>query len=456
MRIKKLIKKHDIKTNSKEIKKGDIFVCTLGNYDKTKYISDAKKKGSSLVITDDNYKEGEKVYKVHDINNYLREILDYKYDYPLENKTLIGITGTDGKTTTASIIRDLLNGASIGTNGLEWEEFSQELHNTTPSLDTLFKCFNLINKEKINNIVMEVSSESYLTKRIPTLKFDVGVFLNISEEHLDKHKDFDNYLLCKKELLQNSKIKIINKDSPYFNKIVSGLENYLTYGHAKSDLEILKYKLSFDKTIIKFKYLGKIYHITSPYLGKYNVDNLMASILVLLSLNYDINNIIGRINNLQTIKGRMEKITRNGKNIFIDYAHTLNATNEILKFLHKYSHKNLITVIGCAGDRYKEKRPLIGKIALKYSKIVIFTKDDPRGEDVNEIINEMLSKTKKKNYFSVISRKNAIFMAINMAKENDLVVILGKGRDNYMAIGDKHILYSDIYTINEYFTYQDM
>ena len=443
MRIDRLIKKHDIKTNTKEIKKGDIFVCTLGGYDKTKYIQDAKKKKCSFVITQSDINI--------DIDLYLKELLDKKYHYPLENMNLIGITGTDGKTTVVTILREMLGGASIGTNGVEYLDKKIEINNTTPSLDNLYRYFNIINNAKIKNTIMEVSSESYLTKRIPHLTFDIGVFLNISKEHLDKHPSFNNYLECKKELLENSKIRIINRDSKYFKEITDGLDNYYTFGFKKSDLRIIKYRLSINNTHVWFKYENKKYHIISPLLGKYNIYSLAGSILCMLKMGYAIDDVIRRINDIKTIPGRMERLFRHEKEIIIDYAHTIGATKNILLFLKKHSKKKIITIVGCAGGRYKEKRPLIGCYAMKYSKKVIFTSDDPRDEKVINIINEMIGKSRKNNYYIVSNRRDAIITGLSICQKNDLLLILGKGRDNYMAINNDKIEYCDIEVINDYF-----
>ena len=182
MKINKLIKTklnidiNGIKTDSREINNGDIFVPTLGNIDKYQYIDEAIKNGAKLIITEKDILEKIPYIKVDDINETLLKMLDRFYNYPILSSKLIGVTGTDGKTTTASIIRDMLKGASIGTNGLEFNDLQEDLHNTTPSLDKIYECFNKIKNKGINNIVMEVSSESYLTNRIPGLKFDVGIF----------------------------------------------------------------------------------------------------------------------------------------------------------------------------------------------------------------------------------------------------------------------------------------
>lgn len=444
MKIENLVKKKNIRVNTKDIKKGDIFVCTTGLMDKHEFIPDAIKKGCSLVITDRDISDKIKYLKVRDIDRYLRYLLDIKYDYPLDNVNLIGVTGTDGKTTAASIIKDMINGSYIGTNGVRYQEMVIDTNNTTPSIDYLFEYFQMFKERRVHDIVMEVSSESYLTKRIPTLKFNVGIFLNISYEHLDKHHTFENYLSCKKELLKNSDIKIINRDDKYFKEIIKDIDYYLTFGKKKSDLRIKDYQLLEDKTIITFIYQKKEYKVVSPLIGEYNVYNLASSILTLLALNYSMNDIIKRIKNIKVIPGRMEHFYIKNKHVVIDYAHTIKATNEVLKFMDLFHHKKIITVLGCAGGRYIEKRPLIGKIVLKYSKKAFFTMDDPRWEDPHDIIHDMLSMTKKKNYEIIINREEAIKKAINEAMRDDLVLILGKGRDNYMIINDEKIPYNDI------------
>ncbi len=448
MKRERLIEKRKIKTNSKYIDKGDIFVCALSS-NKEQYLWDALRKEASLVITDKPIKHRKVLVVQKDINRYLKELLDKKYYCPLSNKTLIGITGTDGKTTTASILRYMLEGASIGTNGLEFIDYHENLLNTTPSLDVLYDCFKKINEHHLTKIIMEVSSESYLTKRIPYLSFDIGIFLNISKEHLDKHPNFMNYLACKKELLQNSQLKIINRDTKYFKDITKGLTNYVTFGKKKSDLQILHYKLSFTKTAIKFKYQKKIYHLNSPLLGKYNVYNLAAAILCMFKMYYSFSNIQERILKIQGIPGRMEKLIIHGHLVIIDYAHTENATKNVLQFLKKYTNKKIVTIVGCAGGRYKEKRANIGKTVLKYSHYVYLTMDDPRWENPYDIIKEMLKKTKKKNYEIVLSRREAIIKALKMLKKDELLLILGKGHDNYMAINDYKVPYSDIEVLND-------
>ena len=444
---KRNIKFNKIKLNSKDLNEKDLFIPFSGIENRNKYIKDALNK-KCFVITDINYNH-KNVFKVNSLNKEIISIFNKYHDYPLKNIKLIGITGTDGKTTTSSILSDLLNCPLIGTNGFIINNQTYDLNNTTPSLDVLYECFNKSRNNHFKNIVMEVSSEAYLTNRIANLNFDIGILTNVTCDHLDKHKTFENYLKCKLELFKHSKISILNRDSKYYYKFKDVSRLSYSYGFkCGSDLRILYYKLYFDKTFLIFKYHNKKYKLIYPLLGKFNVYNVAACILTMLKLGYDIDYILDKFKNIKQVKGRMEFLYQGDYCIAIDYAHTTNATLNVLKYFYKYN-KNIITIVGCAGDRYKEKRKKIGSIVLKYSKLVIFTSDDPRYEDVNNIIDEMLSVTEKTNYIKILDRKSAIKYAMDIHRKKDLILVLGKGRDNYMLINDKKIEYSDYDTIME-------
>lgn len=437
-----------IRLNSKDIKKGDLFIPFSGIEDRNKYILDAINKKCSFIITNNNYNH-EKVIKVNNLEKEVINIFNKYYNYPLKNISLIGVTGTDGKTTITSILSDLLNCPTIGTNGFNIKNKNYSLNNTTPSLDVLYDCFNKTRNKKYKNLVMEVSSESYLTNRIGKLKFEIGICTNITKEHLDKHKSFNNYLKCKMELFKNSKISILNHDSKYYQKLKNVSKKTYSYGFSKgSTLRILYYKLYEDRSLICFKYLNKKYKITYNLLGKFNVYNIACCILTMSKLGYNMDFIIERIKFIKGIKGRMELIYNKKFKVILDYAHTTNATLNVLKFFSKYK-RNIITVVGCAGFRYKEKRKEIGDIVLKYSKLGIFTSDDPRFENPDEIIDDMLKITNKNNYIRIINRYYAIEYALKIANKDDIILILGKGHDNYMVVNHEKIPYSDMRTINE-------
>ena len=246
----------------------------------------------------------------------------------------------------------------------------------------------------------------------------------------------------------------MNKDDKHFNYIKKRCnKNIITYGISKKCnyyfYNINEYN---DKTTFNLKVNNKIYNITSPLLGKFNVYNLVAAIITLNCFNIDMPSIIDNIKKLKQVPGRLQKIDfKQNYDIILDYAHTTNATYEVLNFFNKVKKGNIITVVGCAGKRYKDKRSEIGKIVTNYSNKVIFTMDDPRNENVESIISDMTSKVKNNNYEIIEDRTKAIFKALSLAKENDTLLILGKGLDNYMAIDDKYIKYSDLNVIKSYF-----
>ena len=451
---------NDIKINSKEVNNGDLFVCIKGvNVDRHDYVADAIKNGAVAIVASKRIDVSEPVIYVDDTNEELINLCQRFYDYKPNELILIGVTGTNGKTTVASIIQDLIGNEScgyLGTNGIICSKFNEKIRNTTPDADRLYKYFKRFKDSGCNIISMETSSEAFLRGRLKKLEFAIGILTNITEDHLNIHKTVDNYVSCKKQLFKQVKMDgycILNKDDKYFNEIKSVCSGkVLTYGKNDCDLKIINIKESIDKTELSINYLNQVYNIKSPLLGEFNVYNLCAAILSLLALGYKIENIIKNINNIKVPQGRMEFLDFGQKySIILDYAHTPDAFNSIYKTLNKIKNGRIITVTGSAGGREHEKRPLMGKMVLDNSDYCIFTMDDPRCEDVNEIINDLISDTDKDNYEKIIDRKDAIYKALAMAKNNDIILIAGKGDDKYMAIGNEYMPYSDRETIASYF-----
>ena len=443
----------NIKNNSKYIKKNDIFICTHDEQeDRHKYIDDAIKKGAKLIITDQNITNKKvPIIKVEDTNQTMYQIYNDYYDNPLEKINLIGITGTDGKTTTALIIKDLLEQktpcAYIGTNGFIYKNNQINTKNTTPEIKEVLKYAKILNQKQIENLVIEISSEALFHNRCEGLLFDRIILTNITKDHLNTHKTFENYLNSKLKIIEKLKkdaIAIINIDDKNSTHFLKKVPNYITYGTKKeADFQITNIKEYDNHTKFTLVHKEKKYKIISPLLGIYNTYNLTAAIVLLKTYNYNLNNIINNIYNIKEIPGRMNIKRKNNKTIILDYAHTINATENILNYANKIKKKRIITVVGCAGGREKEKRPTIGKIVTQKSDYVIFTTDAPRYEKVTDIINDMTKEIEKENYQIIINRKKAIKHAIEEAKEQDIVLILGKGIDNYMAIKNKYKKYCD-------------
>lgn len=450
----------DIKINSKEVETGDVFVCTKGvNADRHDFIDEAIANGASLLIVKNDGNYSIPYIKVDDPNHELAILSSKFYDYPDEKLNLIGITGTDGKTTTATIIRDLLGSSLcgyIGTNGVEGKNISDKISNTTPECHLIYKYLYLFLKEDLKYVSMEASSEAFYRKRLESFKFDVGILTNVTEDHLNIHKTLDNYVDSKKELFRQLKddgVAILNIDDNYFDEFKDIHDRVLTYGKNKNaDIWIMKIEENENNTLIGFRYKNKDYEIVSPLVGEFNVYNLMAGILCLLHFGFSLEDVLSRINNIKTPVGRCEFLDF-GTNykIVLDYAHTPNGLSSILDYLNKIKKNRIITVTGSAGGREKAKRSEMGKVVLEKSDIVIFTMDDPRYEDPKDIINEMI-KGKEGCYEIIIDRKEAINYALDHTRSGDIILIAGKGRDNYMAIEDKYIPYCDYDVIKEYFS----
>ena len=449
-----------IRNNSKYVKENDIFICTHDDYeDRHKYVDNIKKASAIIIDKEISNKTNIPLIKVKDTNDTFFQVYNDIYRKPLKDLNLIGITGTDGKTTTAYIIRELLDNiedtAYLGTIGLIYKDKKIDTPNTTVSVDKFLEYASILKKENIKNLVMEVSSEGLLHNRCDNLRFKRTIITNVTGDHLNIHKTFENYLNSKLklfDLLDNDAIAIINIDDISYKYIKSKKVKKITYGfNKKADYRIIDYKLTNQKTTFTLKYKNNIYKIESPLLGKFNIYNLTAAIATINSLGINIEKIIELIKEITPIPGRLNVFkTKNNSNLILDYAHTINATKSILEFANSTKQGNIITVVGCAGGREKEKRKDIGKIVTENSDKVIFTMDDPRYEKVKDIVNQMLQKVNKDNFIYMKNRKKAIKKAIDMSKENDTILILGKGTDNYMAIKNKYKKYNDLNEIKKY------
>ena len=446
-----------IATDSRKVKSNYLFVATKGFYvDHFEFIDDAIKNGAVAVVVDREIKLSVPVVVVNDIDAALVSICSKFYDVSVSDFSFIGITGTDGKTTTASIVKQLLNPsiktAYIGTNGLEVDDQINSTSNTTPCVEELYKCFSSIKNSNCKSVAMEVSSEALFHKRVEHLKFDVVGFTNITEDHLNIHKTIDNYIDSKKhlvDLLNYDGYLIVNGDCENCKEIK--YHNMYTYGFSNvndcviSNVIYCKESVSFD-----ILFCNNTYHIVSPLSGEYNVYNVTLAFLICLIKGVDSNDLILRISHLNPINGRREFLNFGQKyDLVLDYAHTFYGIKNLVHSFHGYKH--IILVTGAAGGREKEKRRLIGKFLLENVDFVVFTMDDPRFEDPNNIINDMLVDTHLTNYKIIIDRTKAIYYALDSAVEGDLVLVIGKGRDNYMAIFDKKIKYCDYDVIKNYF-----
>ena len=439
---------NEIKTNSRNIKKGDLFVCIKGaNFDRHSFIEEAAANGAVCAIVSKDVEASIPLIKVQDPDLCLIELLKKYYHNPQDKLQIIGITGTDGKTTSAKIIQELIGEDScgyIGTIGAQCRDFFIKTGNTTPAAEMMFKIFDEFVKRGIKYVALETSSEAFFYHRLDGIEFKMGCLTNITSDHMNTHKTLENYISCKKELFIKADKQILNSSDQHFPEVKEVSGNYKSYGYKQSDtLRIRDYLLYPDRTEINIVYQNEDYLIKSSLLGSFNVENLALALLACLDMGFEINELIRKCTEL-VIPGRMESINL-GQNyhVVIDYAHTANAVKNVMDFSRKLDVNHIITVTGQAGGRDHSKRKIIGKEVLDNSDLVILTTDDPRYEDVNDIIADILEGNDNTNYKIIIDRPEAIQYACKIAKDNDLILLLGKGSDNYQAIEDRKEYYSE-------------
>ena len=445
-----------IKINSKEVEEGDLFVCTMGvTADRHDFIDDAKAHGAAALVVSKDIKDPDiPTIKVPDTNRELPYLCQKFYDYPDVKLKMIGVTGTDGKTSTTTIIQTLIGSdlcGYIGTNGRSCAKFSGDNPNTTPDAQNLYMYLDEFVRFGCKYASIETSSEAFFRGRLQAMKFDISAYTNVTSEHLNIHGSFENYLQSKLMLFKQTKEEgycILNHDDPYFEQVKEACNGKIvTYGRGEdNDLQIVDFKLYPDHTDITFKYKGEDISVVSPMMGDFNVYNLACAILCTISAGVPMATLLKRIEDIK-VSGRLELLnTDTPYYVMVDYAHTPNGIEKLLNFVHTLDINRSIVVIGQAGERDNLKRPKVGNVVVENASYAIFTYEDPRSEDPVDICNDIISELKEthNNYEIVIDRREAINKAINMAGDKDMVLILGKGNETYQKLKDKVIYFNDI------------
>lgn len=440
-----------ITDDSREVKDGFVFVATKGfHVDHFDYIENAIEHGCVFLVVDKEIDFSFPHKVVQNINDCYQELCIKFYQVDLSSFHFFGVTGTDGKTTTSTILSKLIDDCSyIGTNGVNFSNVHLSTNNTTPCVSELYQDLKKIEDHFISNVSMEVSSEALLHERVSKLFFDMVIITNITGDHFNIHGDFEHYKNTKLKiinLLKKDGILLVNGDDDHLSSIKR--DNLYTIGFSKNcDYFIKDVLYQKRKTIITLCYQNKTIIIESPYIGKFNVYNVVFAYVGALLYGVGEALLLERIKKLSSISGRCEFLDfQQDFDILLDYAHTINGIDSIL---NTFNNRRIITVTGCAGGRDVSKRRKIGELVMKKSSLAIFTMDDPRFEDVNQIIDEMVGDDS--NYIRIPNRREAIYYALKKARSGDIVLILGKGRDNYMAIEDWKENYSDYEVVKDYF-----
>lgn len=445
-----------IKINSKEVEKGDLFVCTMGvTADRHDFIDDAIRNGAAaIIVSKDVPDKSVPIIKVPDTNRELPYLCQKFYDYPDKKLKVIGVTGTDGKTSTATIIQSLIGSdicGYIGTNGRSCAAFSGDNPNTTPDAHLLYSYLDEFVRFNCKYAATEASSEAFFRGRLQAMQYDAAVFTNITSEHLNIHGSFENYVQCKLMLFQQMKengICVLNRDDKFYEQVKAACKGKVfSYGMgADNTLQIVDFKVFPNKTDIKFNYKGNVFDVESPLLGDFNVYNLAAALLTCLELGFKLEDLLQKIDSIY-IDGRLQMLnTKSPYYVMVDYAHTPNGIARLLNFVHTLDINRSIVVIGQAGERDYLKRPVVGEVVVKNATYAIFTGEDPRSEDPMKICEDIVQTVKNTytNYEIIVDRRKAIQKAIDMAGDKDMILILGKGNETYQKLKNETIYFNDV------------
>lgn len=440
-----------LKTDSRKVKPGDTFIAIRNvNTDGHDFIEKAIANGATKIICEEGNYDVETIH-VDDTRTYLKNYLYQNYYPVLKDMNLIGVTGTNGKTTICYMIYQMLMMlnhpcAYMGTIGFYYNKQFLPMVNTTPDVDLLYDLFLKAHEAGCQTLVMEVSSHALAKDRIYGLEFDEVAFTNLTQDHLDYHKTIENYAAAKRKLFtktRGDKIAVINGDDPHVATFTLNDNQNIMISDKQGDLIIKEIEFTHLGTHFTFQYLEKRYQTTINMVGRYNVYNYLTALLLIHHLGYEIEDILKLNENLKAPCGRMELIKYGSKGIFVDYAHTPDAILNVLKSAQEFKKGKIVTIVGCGGDRDPLKRPIMGKTATDNSDYVIVTSDNPRTEEPQKIIDGILTGIEKENYEVVIDRRQAIIRAMDLLEENDILMILGKGHEDYQILGTKKVHFSD-------------
>ncbi len=461
----------NIVIDSREVNKNSMFVAIKGfKTDGHNFIGDAISKDATAVVVEDKEAIPEGFAEKHNFAQIvvensrvaLAEISHVFYNRPSQKLKLIGITGTKGKTTTSYFIKSVLDkleikSGLIGTNKyiVDDKEYSSKL--TTPEANKINYLMNEMVQAGCEYCVMEVSSHSIALHRIDYLDFDFGVFTNITSDHMDFHKTFEDYLETKKlffTYLKPDATALVNVDDKNWKRIIektnAAIKTYGTESNADFRMNDIEYDLSGTRLTVSFN--QNTFSLETKLIGKFNAYNATAAFATLILAGFDAKEVMEGIKQTPQVPGRFEVIGKGKKKIIIDYSHTADSLKEALLAIHHVvkEERKIYTVFGCGGDRDRQKRPVMGKIAEELSDFVIVTSDNPRSEDPMAIIDEIITGMEKENHKVIEDREEAIRDAIINSPDDAVILIAGKGHENYQEIKGERKYFSDKDTALKY------
>lgn len=462
------VKISHLECDSRSVMPGTCYIALKGNQvDGHKYIPEAIRRGACAIVAEmpctQEAKDANISWVEVDDSHLAISLMGSIWNgRPSQHMTMIGVTGTNGKTTTAYIVHSLLKQAwlragLLGTIAYDNGGKITPSTHTTPGPLELEHMLKEMLENGCRGVSMEVSSHALDQKRVAGINFNVGIFTNLTQDHLDYHHNMENYFLAKvkmfEQMLHDTKsrrkpIAVINIDDAYGRRLVEMFSSRMTvktYGSALgADFRMLVHHVSSKGSEYELEYKGKSYLVRVPLIGKFNMYNSLAALAAVICAGIPIRDAIANLQNIPQVPGRLELFTHpGGAQIFIDYAHTPDALENVCKTLKDLCSRRLITVFGCGGDRDKSKRPLMGAVAARLSDAIIVTSDNPRSEEPLSIINQITTGIPEGRYAIIPDRARAIATAIEQARLGDIVLIAGKGHENYQELSSGRIDFSD-------------
>lgn len=442
-----------ITMDSRNVKKGDLFVCIKGfTVDGHEFASQAAEQGAAAIIAEKEVSASVPVVTVADTTRALAMIAAHFYGNPTEQFPLIGVTGTNGKTTVTYLLEAIFKQHQkktgvIGTINMKIGDQLFPVNNTTPDALLLQQTFRNMADEQVETGIMEVSSHALDLGRVYGCDFDIAIFTNLSQEHLDYHKDMDDYLRAKSLLFaqlgntydtERKKFAVVNQDDPHSELLKrSTSQHVLTYG-CYHDAQIKAENIQLDVTQTTFTLASPVgsTEIKSRLIGMFNVYNMLAAAGAAIAAGIPLDTIKKAFERITGVDGRFEQVMA-GQSFatIVDYAHTPDSLENVLQTIKEFARTNVYVVVGCGGDRDPSKRPLMAGIALAYADKAIFTSDNPRTEDPMSILDDMVKGLEQTHYEVIESRKDAISRAVDLADKDDIILIAGKGHETYQQVG---------------------
>lgn len=450
-----------IENDHRKVEKGSLFICIKGyTVDGHDFAEKAVENGAVAVIAEKPLPLTVPVVVVPNTKRAMAILADAFYDHPSHKLHIIGITGTNGKTTTSHLIEKIMADyqRKTGLIGTMYTKIGDKIHetkNTTPESIVLQRTFKEMVDNGVETVPMEVSSHALVEGRVHGVDFDIAVFTNLTQDHLDFHQTMEHYQWAKSLLFSQlgnvyqgnrPKYAVLNADDPASPFFMQGTSAHIiTYG-IDNDATLVAKNIEMTEKGTSFQLISPfgIHKVHLQLVGKFSVYNALASIGASLAANVPLENIIESLRTIKGVSGRFE-LVHGGQDfmVIVDYAHTPDSLENVLKTIQQFAKGKITVVIGCGGDRDRLKRPLMAKVACQYSDRPIFTSDNPRTEDPVKIIEDMEQGVINHHYEVYIDRKEAIFKAIEGAKKNDVVLIAGKGHETYQIIGKEIYPFDD-------------